>query len=102
MRSCALLIVLLLPQLSVAGANRVPVSKLLDQMIHRSTLAEPGGTPFYLKATITQKDDLKSEFNGTVEEYWLSPTKWRRVVKLRDFLQTRIVNGDQVYEENIG
>ena len=102
MRSCALLIVVLLPQLSVAGANRVPVSKLLDQMIHRSTLAEPGGTPFYLKATITDKNDPKSEFNGTVDEYWLSPTKWRRVVKLRDFSQTRIVNGDQVYEENIG
>jgi hypothetical protein len=102
MRPCALLIVLLLPQLCVAGANRVPVSKLLDQMIHRSTLVEPGGTPFYLKTTIPVKDDLKSEFNGTVEEYWLSPTKWRRVVKLRDFSQTRIVNGDQVYEENIG
>lgn len=102
MRSCLLLIVLLVPQLSGAAANRVPVSKLLDQMIRRSTLAEPGGTPFYLKATITDKDDAKSEFNGTLEEYWLSPTKWRRVVKLRDFSQTRIVNGDQVYEENIG
>jgi len=102
MRSCALLIVLLLPQLSVAGANRVPVSKLLDQMIHRATLAEPGGRPFYLKATISDKDDTKSEFNGTVEEYWLSPTKWRRVVKLRDSAQTRIVNGDLIYEENNG
>jgi hypothetical protein len=56
MRSCLLLVVLLVPQLS-AAANRVPVSKLLDQMIRRSTLAEPGGTPFYLKATITDKDD---------------------------------------------
>jgi hypothetical protein len=93
MRSCALLIVLLLPQLSVAGTNRVPVSKLLDQMIRRSTLAEPGGSPFYLKATIIDKDDAKSEFNGALEEYWLSPTKWRRVVKLRDFSQTRIACG---------
>jgi hypothetical protein len=42
------------------------VSKLLDQMIHHSTLAEPGAKPFYLKATITDKDDAKSEFNGTV------------------------------------
>jgi hypothetical protein len=85
MRSCSLLVVLLVPQLSAAAANRVPVSKLLDQMIRRSTLAEPGGTPFYLKATITDKDDAKSEFKGTLGEYWLSPTKWRRVVKLRDF-----------------
>ncbi|MGD0790927.1 MAG: energy transducer TonB [Terriglobales bacterium] len=71
-------------------------------MIHRSTLAEPGGRPFYLKATITDRDDAKSEFNGTVEEYWLSPTKWRRVIKLRDFSQTRIANGDMIYEDNNG
>jgi hypothetical protein len=71
-------------------------------MIHRSTLVAPGGKPFYLKATITDKADTKSEFNGTVEEYWLSPTKWRRDVKLRDFSQTRIVNGDKIYEENKG
>jgi TonB family protein len=101
MRFRLLLIVLLLPQLSVA-ANKVPVSKLLDEMIHRSTLAEPNGKPFYLKATITDKDDAKSEFNGTVEEYWVSPNKWRRVIKLRDFSQTRIVNGDLTYEENNG
>jgi hypothetical protein len=75
MRSRSLVIVLFLSQLSVAGANSVPVSKLLDQMIHHSTLAEPGAKPFYLKATITDKDDAKSEFNGTVEEYWASPTK---------------------------
>jgi hypothetical protein len=36
------LVVLLLSQLASADANRVPVNKLLDQMIHRSTLAEPG------------------------------------------------------------
>src|SRR5580658_9541402 len=102
MRSRSLVFFLFSTQLSFAGANRVPVSKLLDQMIHRSTLAEPGGRPFYLKATITDKDDAKSEFNGTVEEYWVSPTKWRRVVKLRDFSQTRIVNGDMIYEDDSG
>jgi TonB family protein len=102
MHSRILLMAVLLSQLASAAANRVPVGKLLDQMIHRSTLAEPGGNPFYLKATITDKDDAKSEFNGTVEEYWLSPTKWRRVIRLRDFSQTRIVNGDLIYEENNG
>lgn len=101
MRSLLPLLIFLFSQFASA-ANRVPVSKLLDQMIHRSTLAEPGGSPFYLKATIRDKDDTKSEFNGTVKEYWLSPTKWRRVVTLRDFSQTRIVNGDLVYEENNG
>ncbi len=84
------------------AAKKIPIGRLLDQMVHRSTLAEPGGRPFYLKATITDSRDAKSEFNGTVEEYWVSPTKYRRVVKLRDFSQTRIVNGDRIYEENTG
>ena len=96
------LVFLFLSELAVASANKIPASKLLDEMIHRSTLAEPGGKPFYLKATITDRDDAKSEFNGTVEEYWVSPTKWRRVIKLRDFSQTRIVNGEAVYEDNNG
>ena len=102
MRSYVLVMVVLLSQLASAAPNRVPVSKLLDQMIHRSTLAEPGAKPFYLKATITDKDDARSQFTGTVEEYWLSPAKWRRVITLRDFSQTQIVNGDQTYEENNG
>jgi TonB family protein len=94
-------LLLLLPASSVA-ANKVPVSKLLDRMVHRSTLAEPGGKPFYLKATVTAKDDAKSPFNGTVEWYWVSPAKWRRVIALRDFSQTRVVNGGSIYEENKG
>lgn len=102
MRSCIPLALLLLAPLAGAGADKIPVGKLLDQMIHRSTLAEQGGRPFYLKATISDRNDNKSEFNGTVEEYWLSPTKWRRVIKLRDFSQTRIVNGDMIYEDNKG
>src|SRR5579864_6564401 len=92
----------LISHLCVGATNRVPVSKLLDQMIKRSTLAEPGGKPFYLKATITDKDDQNSEFAGAVEEYWVSLTKWRRVIKLRDFSQTRVINGDLIYEENNG
>lgn len=68
MRSFLLVTVVLLLQLAGAAGNRVPVSKLLDQMIHRSTLVEPGAKPFYLKATITDKDNAKSQFTGTVED----------------------------------
>jgi hypothetical protein len=102
MRSRLLLVLLFLSSLAASGANRIPVGKLLNEMIRRSTLVEPGSKPFYLKATIGDRGDAKSEFNGTIEEYWLSPTKWRRVIKLRDFSQTRIVNGDLIYEDNSG
>jgi len=96
------LLVLLASWLPRPAAKKIPLGILLDDMIRRSTLAEPGGRPFYLKATITDRDDRNSEFNGTVEWYWLSTTRWRRVVKLRDFSQTRIVNGDHIFEDNNG
>src|ERR1700683_4519310 len=102
MPSRLLVVFLFLSQLGCAREKKIPASKLLDEMIRHSTLAALGGKPFYLKATITDRDDGKSEFNGTVEEYWVAPTKWRRVIKLRDFSQTRIVNGDAVYEDNNG
>lgn len=102
MRSYMLPICPFLLGLMTADTNKIPIGKLLDEMIHRSTLTEPGGRPFYLKASIIDRDDSKSEFNGTVEEYWVSPTKWRRVIKLRDFSQTRIVNGGAIYEDNSG
>jgi hypothetical protein len=92
---------LLLSQFAVA-TNKIPIGKLLERMIHRSTLVEPGSKPFYMKATISESANDKSEFNGSVEEYWMSPTKWRREIKLRDFSQIRIVNGEMVYEENKG
>jgi hypothetical protein len=82
MRSRISRVLLLLLSLAAAGANRIPVlGKLLDEMIHRSRLVEPGSKPFYLKATISDRGDAKSEFDGTIDEYWLSPTKWRRVVR---------------------
>jgi TonB family protein len=104
MRCRVLLVFWFLVQLTAAASDgkKIPIGKLLDQMVQRSTLTEPSGRPFYLKATITDRNDKRSEFNGTVEEYWLSPTKWRRVIKLRDYSQIHIVNGDKVYEENNG
>lgn len=103
MRTHLLLIALAFSQLTfAAGPKKIPIGQLVDQMVRRSALAEPNGKPFYLKATLTDKDDSNSPSTGTMEEYWVSPTKWRRTVKLHDFSQTRIVNGDQVFEENSG
>jgi hypothetical protein len=95
-------LLLLCSSIALAGPKKIPVGELIDQMVHRSTLAESGAPAFYVKATIREDKDPSSANNGTVEEYWTSPTKYRRVVKLRDFSQTRIVNGTQVFEENTG
>jgi len=58
MRSFVLVMVVLISQLASAVPNKVPVSKLLDQMIHRSTLPNPepslftSGLPLPIKTTL--------------------------------------------------
>jgi hypothetical protein len=37
-----------------------------------------------------------------IEEYWVSPTKWRRTIESPEFKQTLVVNGTDIWEKDIG
>jgi hypothetical protein len=65
-------------------------------------VALPGSKPFRLKAEIVETTNPKSEYQAKVEEYWVSPEKWRRSIEAPGFTQTLIVNGDQVSEKDTG
>jgi hypothetical protein len=62
----------------------------------QGTLTEPSSTPFYLQADITEKGDPDEHIG--VEISWVAPDKWRRTIQSKEFSQTLIVNGDQVFE----
>ena len=64
----------------------------------QSTLTEPGGTPFYLQAVITERADPSEHIE--VEMSWVAPNKWRRTIQSPEFSQTLIVNGDKVFEQD--
>jgi Gram-negative bacterial TonB protein C-terminal len=83
-------------------AKTVPLTDVLRELVKRSTLAEPGGKPFYLRAKVVDTKQADWEYNSEVEEYWLSPTKWRRTVRSKGFSQTLIVDGEQRFEQNTG
>lgn len=83
-------------------SKAVPVTGVLRQLVRRSTLAEPEGKPFYLKAKVLNAKQNDWEYNAEAEEYWVSPTKWRRTIRSKGFSQTLIVNGDQRFEQNTG
>lgn len=83
-------------------SEELQVVDVLRQLVMRSTLEVPGGNPFYLKAKILDKKHPDWEYNAETEEYWLSPTKWRRTIRSKGFSQTLIVNGDQRFEQNTG
>ena len=70
--------------------------------IQHSALTLPGSKPFHLKAEIIESTNPDSGYKGKFEEYWVSPEKWRRTIESPEFSQTKVVNGDKVFEHDTG
>ena len=70
--------------------------------LQQSQLTLPGGTPFHLRAEIVETTDPTSKYHGNVEEYWVTPEKWKRIVQSPEFSQTITVNSDKIREKNSG
>jgi hypothetical protein len=70
--------------------------------LQQSQLTLPGSTPFHLRAEIVETTDPTSKYRGNVEEYWVTPEKWKRIVQSPEFSQTITVNGDKILEKNSG
>jgi hypothetical protein len=85
-----------------AGDKVVSIAQAVDKAVQQSKLTLAGGTPFHLKAHIANAGAPKPEYSADVEEYWVSPEKWRRTVKSAGFSQTLIVNGSAVSEKLTG
>lgn len=85
-----------------AGDKVVSISQAADQAVQQSKLTLAGGTPFHLKAHIANVGAPKPEYSADVEEFWVSPEKWRRTVQAAGFSQTLIVNGGAVSEKLTG
>ena len=85
-----------------AGDKVVSIAEAADHAVQQSKLTLAGGAPFHLKAHITNAGTPKPEYSADVEEYWVSPDKWRRTVQSADFSQTFIANGDKVSEKLTG
>lgn len=79
------------------------VAGLPERAIKESQLTLPHSHPFYLKATIVEATNPDNDgYNAEIEEYWMSPKKWRRTVKASGFSQILIVNGDETSEQLVG
>ncbi|MFL6390273.1 MAG: energy transducer TonB [Terriglobales bacterium] len=85
-----------------AGDKIVSIGQAAENAVQQSKLTLAGGTPFHLKAHITNAGAPKPEYAADVEEYWVAPETWRRTVQAAGFSQTLIVNGDKVSEKLTG
>jgi len=70
--------------------------------IQHSQITLPGSPPFHLKAEIVETTNPFSQYRGQIEEYWVSPEKWRRTIESPSFSQTMVVNGDKILEKDTG
>src|ERR1051326_1123432 len=82
--------------------KQVTMAQAVDHALQQSQLTLAGGTPFHLKAHIAPVGAVKPEYTADVEEYWAGPGKWRRIVSVKDFSQTMIVNGESISEQDTG
>jgi hypothetical protein len=78
------------------------VSDAADRAMQQSQLTLPGSKPFHLQAVIRDTSDPNSDYQAKIDEYWVSPTKWKRTIESEEFSQTLIVNGDAVSEQDKG
>jgi len=76
--------------------------QMAGRAVQQSKLTLPGSKPFHLRAEIVQTSDPTSDYQAKVEEYWVSPEKWRRTIESPAFSQTVVVNGDKFLEKDTG
>jgi hypothetical protein len=88
---------------SWAGDNKsVPLAEVAEHAVEQSKLTSLGSTPFHLKAKIVETTNPDSVYKADIEEFWVSPEKFRRTITSSGFSQTLVVNGDKVSEQNVG
>lgn len=80
----------------------VSLSRVASHAIEQSKLTIQGSVPFHLKASIVETTNPDSTYKAEIDEYWLSPEKWRRTIQSLGFSQTLIVNGDKLSEKDTG
>lgn len=80
----------------------IPLSDAVDQALSKSQLTLPGSAPFHIKFSFRETTNPQSDRHAEVEQYWISPDKYRRTIVSPAFSQTLIVNGTAISEINTG
>src|SRR5258708_2816294 len=84
------------------GGKTVCVGDAGERALQQSKLTLPGSKPFHFQAVIRETTGPNSDYQAKIEEYWVSPTEWKRTIESQEFSQTLVVNGDAVSEQDKG
>jgi hypothetical protein len=80
------------------ASTTVPFEQAARDAALKSALAQSGAAPFHLRAVISDQKDHDPQWDAEVEEWWSSPTRYKRVFHCASFSQTLIVGGAKTQE----
>ena len=69
-------------QAKTQAAKSLSLGEAAEKAIQQSQLTLPGSAAFHLKATMADVNGTHPEYKADLEEYWVSPTKWRRTIPI--------------------
>jgi TonB family protein len=81
---------------------RTPIGDTLTKALANSSLTAAGSQPFHIKLQIRDVIDSSSDYHAEIEEYWSSPTLWKRIVTAPNLRQVTTVNDSGTHIETTG
>jgi hypothetical protein len=69
----------------------IPMGDALTKALTKSSLISEGAKPFHVRVVVSEPENPESPYQGTIEEWWVSPNQWRREVTTRDGMKQTIV-----------
>lgn len=63
--------------------SRVALKDALGRATAIDSLTGPGSRPFHILVVISEAENPQSPYQGSIEEWWHSPTEWRREIKAK-------------------
>lgn len=103
-RAVAVLTLLIGTCLIASGQIRrtsVPMGDALTKALAKSALLGSHPKPFHIRVVVSEPENSQSPYQGTIEEWWISPSQWRREVTDDDGMRQTIVvvNGKRTEQD---
>jgi hypothetical protein len=72
----------------------VPLEIAMDRALAKGSLLGDGARPFHIYVSVSEPENPASPYQGTIEEWWASPSQWRREVTAKGGMRQTIVVTD--------
>lgn len=84
----------LLPMQAQIKRTSVPLGSTLQKALTRCSLTGTEARPFHLRVMVSEPENPQSPYQGTIEEWWVSPSQWRRELTEKSGMRQTVVMVD--------